>query len=26
LDNPELAESLPREAFGIYEGKRAKIT
>ena len=26
LDNPELAESLPREAFGIYEGQRAKIT
>ena len=26
LDNPELAESLPRAAFGIYEGKRAKIT
>ncbi len=26
LDNPELAESLPREAFGIYQGKRAKIT
>lgn len=26
LDNPELAESLPRDAFGIYEGKRAKIT
>ena len=26
LDNPELAESLPREAFGIYEGRRAKIT
>ena len=26
LENPELAESLPREAFGIYEGKRAKIT
>ena len=25
LDNPELAESLPREAFGIYQGKRAKI-
>ena len=25
LDNPELAESLPREAFGIYEGQRAKI-
>jgi len=25
LDNPELAESLPREAFGIYEGKRAKV-
>lgn len=26
LENPELAESLPREAFGIYEGQRAKIT
>ena len=26
LDNPELAESLPREAFGIYQGKRAKVT
>ena len=26
LEDPELAESLPREAFGIYEGKRAKIT
>jgi len=26
LDNPELAESLPREAFGIYQGTRAKIT
>ena len=26
LDNPELAESLPREAFGIYQGKRAKIS
>tara|TARA_B100001093_G_scaffold520077_1_gene612522 strand:+ start:6059 stop:6646 length:588 start_codon:yes stop_codon:yes gene_type:complete len=26
LANPELAESLPREAFGIYEGQRAKIT
>ena len=26
LDDPELAESLPREAFGIYQGKRAKIT
>ena len=26
LDNPDLAESLPREAFGIYQGKRAKIT
>lgn len=26
LENPELAESLPREAFGIYQGKRAKIT
>ena len=25
LDNPELAESLPREAFGIYQGKRAKV-
>lgn len=25
LDNPELAESLPRDAFGIYEGKRAKV-
>ena len=26
LDNPELAESLPREAFGIYQGKRVKVT
>jgi hypothetical protein len=26
LENPELAESLPRKAFGIYEGKRAKIS
>ena len=26
LEDPELADSLPREAFGIYEGKRAKIT
>tara|TARA_R100000278_G_scaffold13673_2_gene14405 strand:- start:1034 stop:1618 length:585 start_codon:yes stop_codon:yes gene_type:complete len=26
LDNPELAETLPREAFGIYEGQRAKIS
>jgi hypothetical protein len=26
LDDPELAESLPREAFGIYQGTRAKIT
>ena len=26
LDNPELAETLPKEAFGIYEGKRAKVT
>lgn len=26
LENPDLADSLPREAFGIYEGKRAKIT
>lgn len=26
LEDSELAESLPREAFGIYEGKRAKIT
>lgn len=26
LENPELAESLPREAFGIYQGKRAKVT
>jgi hypothetical protein len=26
LDNPELAESLPREAFGIFQGKRAKVT
>ena len=25
LDNPELAETLPKKAFGIYEGKRAKI-
>lgn len=25
LDNPELAETLPKEAFGIYQGKRAKI-
>ena len=26
LEDPELAESLPREAFGIYQGQRAKIT
>jgi hypothetical protein len=26
LDNPELAETLPKQAFGIYEGKRAKVT
>lgn len=26
LENEELAETLPREAFGIYQGKRAKIT
>lgn len=26
LESEELAESLPRDAFGIYEGKRAKIT
>jgi hypothetical protein len=26
LDNPELAETLPRDAFGIYEGQRAKIS
>ena len=26
LENPELAESIPREAFGIYQGKRAKVT
>jgi len=26
LENEELAESLPREAFGIYQGKRAKLT
>lgn len=26
LEDPELAETLPREAFGIYEGQRAKIT
>lgn len=26
LDNSELAETLPREAFGIYEGQRAKIS
>ena len=26
LDDPELAESLPREAFGIYQGQRAKLT
>jgi hypothetical protein len=25
LDNPELAETLPKKAFGIYQGKRAKI-
>lgn len=25
LDNPELAETLPKEAFGIYQGKRAKV-
>ena len=25
LENPELAETLPKEAFGIYQGKRAKI-
>ena len=26
LEDPELAESLPREAFGIYQGQRAKLT
>ena len=26
LEDPELAASMPREAFGIYQGKRAKIT
>lgn len=26
LENEELAESLPREAFGIYQGKRAKLS
>jgi len=26
LENEELSASLPREAFGIYEGKRAKLT
>jgi len=26
LDDPELAASMPREAFGIYQGKRAKVT
>jgi hypothetical protein len=26
LEDPELTESLPRDAFGIFEGKRAKIT
>jgi hypothetical protein len=25
LENPELAETLPKKAFGIYQGKRAKI-
>jgi len=25
LDNPELAETLPKDAFGIYQGKRAKV-
>ena len=25
LDNPELAETLPKAAFGIYQGKRAKV-
>ncbi len=25
LDDPELAESLPKEAFGIYQGKRARV-
>ena len=25
LDNPELAETLPKNAFGIYQGKRAKV-
>lgn len=26
LEDPELAASIPREAFGIYQGKRAKVT
>ena len=26
LEDPELAASMPREAFGIYQGKRAKVT
>lgn len=26
LENEELAETLPREAFGIYQGKRAKLS
>jgi len=26
LSNADLAETLPREAFGIYQGKRAKIS
>lgn len=26
LEDEELSQSLPKEAFGVYEGKRAKIT